>query len=83
MQTIQAKKAAQKQRVSLWAEQRSNATGNSLAQTQASDSSSTLNQSGNNEENEQDQAVDIVELQDQTGEVEDGNGETISSRSII
>ena len=41
LQTIQAKKAAQKQRVSLWADQRSNATGSSLAQTQASDSSST------------------------------------------
>ena len=34
LQTIQAKKAAQKQRVSLWAEQRSNANGNSIAQTQ-------------------------------------------------
>ena len=31
---LQAKKAAQKQRVSLWAEQRSNAIGNSIAQTQ-------------------------------------------------
>ena len=42
LQTIQAKKAAQKQRISLVAEQRSNAIGNSVAQTQASDSSSTL-----------------------------------------
>ena len=31
---LQSKKAAQKQRVSLWTEQRSNATGNSIAQTQ-------------------------------------------------
>ena len=46
LQTIQAKKAAQKQRVSLWAEQRSNAIGNSVEQTQASDSSSILNQEG-------------------------------------
>ena len=68
MQTIQAKKAAQKQRVSLWTEQRSNATGNSIAQTQTSDSFSTLEQSGNNEENEQDQAIDIVENQDQIGD---------------
>ena len=75
LQNIQAKKAVQKQRVSLWAEQRSSATGNSLAQLQASDSFSTLEQSGNNEENEQDQAVDIVENQDQTGEVKDRNGE--------
>ena len=75
---IQAKKAAQKQRVSLWAEQKSNATGNSIAQTQASDSFSTLEQGGNNEENEQDQVVDIVELQEQTGVAEDRNGETIS-----
>ena len=67
LQTIQAKKAAQKQRVSLWAEQRSNATGSSLAQTQASDSFSTLEQSGNNEENEQDQAVDIVEISRSNG----------------
>ena len=74
LQTIQAKKAAQKQRVSLWAKQRSNATGSSLAQTQASDSFSTLEQSGNNEENEQDQVVDIVEYQDQTGVAEDRNG---------
>ena len=61
LQTIQAKKAAQKQRISLWAEQRSNANGNSLAQTQDSDSSSNLNQDGSNEENDQDQAIDIVE----------------------
>ena len=39
LQSIQAKKAAQKQRVSLWAEQRSAAKGNELAQSQASDSS--------------------------------------------
>ena len=83
LQTIQAKKAAQKQRVSLWAEQRSSATGNSLAQTQASDSFSTLEQSGNNEENEQDQAVDIVEDQDQTGDVEDEWRKLFLSRSII
>ena len=44
LQTIQAKRAAQKQRISLCAEQRSNAIGNSIEQTQASDSSSTLNQ---------------------------------------
>ena len=31
---LQSKKAAQKQRVSLWTEQKSNATGNSIAQTQ-------------------------------------------------
>ena len=67
LQSIQAKKAAQKQRVSLWAEQKSNATGNLLAQTQASDSSSTLKQVGSNEDNEQEQAVDMVELQEQTG----------------
>ena len=74
MQNIQAQKAAQKQRVSLWAEQKSNATGDSLAQTQASDSFSTLEQGGNNKENEQDQAVDIVEYQEQTGVAEDRNG---------
>ena len=54
----------------LWAEQRSNAIGNSIAQTQASDSSSTLNQEGINEENDQDQAIDIVEFQEQSA---DGN----------
>ena len=68
LQTIQAKSAAQKQRISLFAEQRSNAIGNSVEQTQASDSSSTLNQEGINEENDQDQAIDIVEFQEQSAE---------------
>ena len=45
LQNIQAKKAVQKQRISLWTEQRSSATGNSLAQLQTSDSFFTLEQS--------------------------------------
>ena len=35
---LQSKKAAQKQRVLLWTEQKSNSTGNSIAQTQDADS---------------------------------------------
>ena len=48
---LQSKKAAQKQRVSLWTEQRSNSTGNSIAQTQDADSHVTLDQESVNEGN--------------------------------
>ena len=52
------------------AEQRSNSTGNSVAQTQAADSLVTLDQVSVNEGNNQDQATDVVEEQDQLA---DGN----------
>ena len=67
---LQSKKAAQKQRVLLWTEQKSNSTGNSIAQTQDADSHVTLDQVSVNEGNNQDQATDVVEEQDQLA---DGN----------
>ena len=67
---LQSKKAAQKQRVLLWTEQKSNSTGNSIAQTQDADSHVTLDQVSVNEGNTQDQATDVVEEQDQLA---DGN----------
>ena len=75
---LQSKKAAQKQRVLLWTEQKSNSTGNSIAQTQDADSHVTLDQVSVNEGNTQDQATDVVEEQDQLA---DGN--EIDSGSII
>ena len=49
---LQSKKAAQKQRVLLWTEQKSNSTGNSIAQTQDADSHVTLDQVSVNEGND-------------------------------
>ena len=55
----------------LWTEQRSNATGNSIAQTQASDSHVHTESSRQlTKKMNQDQAIDIVEVQDQLA---DGN----------